>query len=130
MAGSQGRTLRKVWDCGCIMRPEKLKSTVMFEAFGCGKPFVGTKVGGVPEIITSDGYGFLVYPANPEELAEQILTALGKEWDSDKILAHSRRFTWENSTEEILAGYTKDEAHAYKTELVPRTTKQFRRGFD
>jgi len=27
--------------------------TVMFECLGCGKPFVGTKVGGEPEIITS-----------------------------------------------------------------------------
>ncbi|HWQ48077.1 MAG TPA: glycosyltransferase [Methanosarcina sp.] len=25
--------------------------TVMFECLGCGKPFVGTKIGGVPEII-------------------------------------------------------------------------------
>lgn len=31
--------------------------TVMFECLGCGKPFIGTKVGGIPEIITSDDYG-------------------------------------------------------------------------
>ena len=28
--------------------------TVMFECVGCGKPFIGTKVGGIPEIIISD----------------------------------------------------------------------------
>ena len=32
---------------------------VMFEAIGCGKPFIGTKVGGVPEIIASEDYGLL-----------------------------------------------------------------------
>jgi glycosyltransferase involved in cell wall biosynthesis len=52
----------------------------MFEAFGSGKPFVGTKVGGVPEIITSEDYGFLVEPANSEDLAEKILIALDKGW--------------------------------------------------
>ena len=38
--------------------------TVMFEALGCGKPFVGSKVGGVPEVITSEEYGLLVEPGN------------------------------------------------------------------
>ena len=55
--------------------------TVMFECLGGGKPFIGTKVGGIPEIITSEDYGFLVEPANPKELAEKILIALDKEWD-------------------------------------------------
>ena len=48
------------------MRPEKHRSAVMFEALGCGKPFIGTKVGSVPEIITSDGYGLLYDSANPK----------------------------------------------------------------
>ena len=80
--------------------------TVMFEAFGCGKPFVGTKVGGIPEIITSDDYGLLAEPANPKELAEKILTALDKEWDNEKIRYYAERFTWENIVEEILDVYT------------------------
>lgn len=79
--------------------------TVMFEALGCGKPFVGTKVGGVPEIITSDEYGLLVEPANPSDLAEKILKALEREWDQEAILRYSERYTWENIAKDTLAVY-------------------------
>jgi len=79
--------------------------TVMFEALGCGKPFVGTKVGGVPEVITSDEYGLLVEPANPEDLAEKILVALDREWDREAILAYAERYTWENIAKEITTIY-------------------------
>ncbi len=81
--------------------------TVMFEALGCGKPFVGTKVGGVPEVISSDEYGLLVEPADPEDLAEKILAALDREWNPEGILAYTERFTWENIVNEILSVYTK-----------------------
>ena len=79
--------------------------TVMFEALGCGKPFVGTKVGGVPEVIASDDYGLLVEPADPEDLAEKILVALDREWNRDKILQYAERYTWKNIAEEITKIY-------------------------
>lgn len=79
--------------------------TVMFEALGCGKPFVGTKVGGVPEIITSDDYGLLVEPGDAEDLAEKILVALDREWDRGAILKYAERFTWERVVEEIVGVY-------------------------
>jgi glycosyltransferase involved in cell wall biosynthesis len=79
--------------------------TVMFEALGCGKPFVGTRVGGVPEVIISDVYGLLVEPANPEALAEMILVALDREWDREAILAYAERYTWENIAKEIMDVY-------------------------
>jgi len=79
--------------------------TVVFEALGCGKPFVGTKVGGVPEIITSDEYGLLVEAADPSDLAEKILVALDLEWDKQKILNYGERFTWKNISKEILTIY-------------------------
>ncbi|KAF5090247.1 D-inositol-3-phosphate glycosyltransferase [anaerobic digester metagenome] len=79
--------------------------TVMFEALGCGKPFVGTRVGGVPEVITSDEYGLLVEPANAEDLAERILVALDREWDRKAILRYAERFTWENIAQQFIEVY-------------------------
>ncbi len=79
--------------------------TVMFEAFGCGKPFVGTSVGGVPEVITSDEYGLLVAPADPGGLAGAILEALDRDWNRTAIRAFSERYTWENISREILGVY-------------------------
>lgn len=79
--------------------------TVMFEAFGCGKPFVGTRVGGVPEIVTSDEYGLLVDPGNPDDLAEKVLVALDRKWDREAILACSEQYTWEHITREIVDVY-------------------------
>jgi glycosyltransferase involved in cell wall biosynthesis len=79
--------------------------TVMFECLGCGKPFIGTKVGGIPEIITSGDHGLLCEPANPKELAEKVLIALDKEWDREKILRYAERFTWESIAKGTLKVY-------------------------
>ncbi|NJE30328.1 glycosyltransferase family 4 protein [Thermococcus sp. 18S1] len=79
--------------------------TVMFEALGVGLPFVGTAVGGVPEIITSEDYGLLCPPKDPECLAEKILIALDKEWNREKIRKYAEQFTWENIARETLKIY-------------------------
>lgn len=69
---------------------------VMFETIGCGRPFIGTKVGGVPEIINSEDYGLLCEPASSEELEKTIMSALNKNWDSFKIREYAESFTWRN----------------------------------
>ncbi|NJE03840.1 glycosyltransferase [Thermococcus sp. MV11] len=81
--------------------------TVMFEALGVGLPFVGTAVGGVPEIITSEDYGLLCPPKDPECLAEKILIALEKEWDRERIRKYAEQFTWENIARRTLGIYRK-----------------------
>lgn len=87
--------------------------TVMFECLGCGKPFVGTKVGGIPEVIVSDDYGLLCDPAKPKELAENILLALDKSWDEEKILYYAEQYRWENIAEQIQQIY----CHVLQTKL-------------
>ncbi|MCD6445266.1 glycosyltransferase family 4 protein [Candidatus Bathyarchaeota archaeon] len=79
--------------------------TVMFEALGVGLPFIGTAVGGVPEIITSKDYGLLCPPADPECLAEKILIALEKDWDREKIRKYAELFTWENIAKQVVEIY-------------------------
>jgi glycosyltransferase involved in cell wall biosynthesis len=78
----------------------------MFECLGCGKPFIGTKVGGIPEIITSKDYGLLCEPARPDELAENILLGLNCKWDLSLIMEYSSQFSWSCVSEEIYKIYS------------------------
>ncbi|WP_332310009.1 glycosyltransferase [Methanosarcina vacuolata] len=80
--------------------------TVMFECLGCGKPFIGTKVGGVPEIIVTEDYGLLCEPARSKELAENILLGLNHNWDSDLIKEYSSQFSWSSIAENIYKVYS------------------------
>ncbi len=80
--------------------------TVMFEALSVGLPFVGTAVGGVPEVITSEDYGFLCPPRDSKCLAEKILIALEKDWDREKIRQYAGQFTWGRVAERILEVYS------------------------
>jgi glycosyltransferase involved in cell wall biosynthesis len=54
---------------------------VLAEAAGCGLPLIGTRCGGIPEIITEGECGYLVNPGDAQALADRIVK-LG----SDKAL--------------------------------------------
>lgn len=81
--------------------------TIMFEVLGCGKPFMGTNVGGVPEIITSDNYGLLVESGDANDLAEKIMMALDRQWDREVILQYADPFRLERIAKEIIIIYKK-----------------------
>jgi len=55
---------------------------VLLEAMAMEKPVVGTRVGGIPDLIEEGVNGFLVSPGNEEELASALLKVL-----NDKTLA-------------------------------------------
>lgn len=78
---------------------------VMYEALGCGRPFIGTRVGSVPDVITSDDYGLVCEPRDSAALARDIIAALGKGWDRDKIVAHSKQYASEWVSRELLELY-------------------------
>ncbi len=80
--------------------------TVMFEVLGCGKPFVGTSVGGIPEIITDEWLGFLVPPANALALTDALIRALKTKWDAEYIINYAKQFSSENIAKRILAIYS------------------------
>lgn len=49
---------------------------VTVEAMACGKPVIGTNVGGIPDTIEDGKNGFLVSPRDPQRLAEKIMLLL------------------------------------------------------
>lgn len=81
--------------------------TVMFEALGCGKPVIATSVGGVPEIIINNTFGFLVKPESSEDLADKILRGLNIKYYEKQISSYGMRFTWEKIAHEVIEIYEK-----------------------
>jgi len=79
--------------------------TVMFEALGCGKPYVGTNVGGVDEIIISDEYGLYCPPDDMEALTSTIETGLERDWNRDAIRQYAEQFTWNRIAKRVTGVY-------------------------
>jgi teichuronic acid biosynthesis glycosyltransferase TuaC len=76
---------------------------VVREALACGAPVVASRVGGVPELVTSGTLGLLVEPGDVDGLAAAISTALRHRWDRAAIAAASAQRTWQ-SVAEVMVG--------------------------
>ena len=83
-------------DLFCLSSDSEGNPTVMFEAIGVGLPYIGTSVGGVPEIITSEEYGLTCEPGNEESLSRIIEQGISKTWDKNEILRYAKEYTWRN----------------------------------
>jgi len=83
-------------DIFCLSSVSEGNPTVMFEALGTGVPYIGTNVGGVPEIIVSNNYGLLCEPNNKTALADVIRRGLEKKWKRELIIDYASQFSWKN----------------------------------
>lgn len=75
--------------------------TGTFNSLNCKKIWVLTM-----KIITSEDYGLLCPPKDPECLAEKILMALEMDWDREKIRKYAERFTWDSIVKKVLGVYS------------------------
>lgn len=60
--------------CTVLVTPSRSEGMgrVFIEAMACGKPCVGTKVGGIPNVIADGVTGLLAEPENPEDLRQKL----------------------------------------------------------
>jgi len=88
---------------------EGMPLTVL-EGFACGKPLVGSRVGGVPEVVPDERYGLLVPPGDRGALAAALAAAMDRSWDAAALRARAQMFAWPAVIQQIRAVYA---------ELVP-----------
>ncbi len=72
------------------------------EYLACGRPVVATRVGGVPEILTSPAVGTMVEPENPPALAAALDDALARSWDEEALARAGRSRDWDAVAREML----------------------------
>jgi len=86
-------------DLFCLASSSEGWPNVLCEALACGLPVVATRVGGVPEIITSPDYGLMLDTVSEDQLAGQLQLALqealDRSWDRQKMIAYAQGHTWE-----------------------------------
>jgi len=85
---------------------------VYIEAMACATPVIGTKVGGVPEIIT-DGYdGFLIPPNDPSLLAQKVEELINnqnlkKQFTQNALGTISKKFSAQKQFGRLFARFEK-----------------------
>jgi glycosyltransferase involved in cell wall biosynthesis len=78
---------------------------VILEALACGTPAIASQVGSVPEILIAPELGMMVPPGDSAALARAMLEAVGKSWQTEKLVAYARANTWAKRAARFLKVY-------------------------
>ncbi|MEL9989896.1 MAG: glycosyltransferase family 4 protein [Thermoproteus sp.] len=106
-------TLRKIYSCSHIFVLPSLFEAfpmVLLEAMASGLPVIGSRAGGIPDIIKDGVNGLLFEKGSPEDLAEKLSVLLTNDSLRREMGRESRRITeekysWQKVAEKILYTY-------------------------
>jgi glycosyltransferase involved in cell wall biosynthesis len=76
---------------------------VVLEALASGRRVVATRVGAVPDLISSELLGEVVEPRAPDALAEALLRAAGRDYDPAAVARTAGIRSWRQSAAELHA---------------------------
>ncbi len=73
---------------------------VLIEAMACGIPVIGTKIGGITDIIEDNANGFLISEKSPDDIANRVLLILSNPELKEKFSINGRKtvntkFSWQ-----------------------------------
>jgi glycosyltransferase involved in cell wall biosynthesis len=94
------------------------------EAMSCQRPVIGTRVGGLPEVVRDGETGYLVPPGDAAALADRIGALLGDPAERTRMGAAGRAwtlemFTWDRVIARMLACYTQVLGAGDLSALIP-----------
>jgi glycosyltransferase involved in cell wall biosynthesis len=78
---------------------------VAAEALACGTPVIGSRVGGLPEILADEAAGVLIEPGDRAGLIDAMRSVMTWPHDVDAVRAASGARTWDERAAEIRALY-------------------------
>lgn len=84
------------------------------EAMACGKPVIGSYIGGIPEVIGNEGTaGLLVSPGQPKLIADAIKQLIDNKHNRLEMGRNARLriealYTWQHSAQRLLAALEND----------------------
>lgn len=90
-------------DVFCLASRREGWPNVVQEALACGAPVVATRVGAVPDMVSSEDLGFVVAPDDDEALLAALERALRRKFDRDRIARHGASRSWPQVAAEVLA---------------------------
>ena len=100
----RAEVVKRLHGCQVFVLPSRSEpfGIAIVEAMACGKPVVGSRTGGIPEIIEDGREGLLVEPDDPDALAGAIQRLLGDAGLRADLGSHGRekvlnRFLWEHT---------------------------------
>ncbi len=88
----------------CIIMPSECYENnpySVIEGFALGKPVIGTRIGGIPELVKNKETGLLFEPGNAEDLKNKIAQLLKNPGEILRMGRNARRFVEEELNEEI-----------------------------
>lgn len=92
-------------DCDIFTAPSRYESfgLIYLEAMRWGKPCIGTRIGGIPEVVAHNENGILVSPDSPEELYAALEKLIADQQLRESMGAKSRELFLRNFTDEKMA---------------------------
>jgi teichuronic acid biosynthesis glycosyltransferase TuaC len=88
-------------DVSCLVSSREGWPNVVMESMACGTPVVATRVGGIPEIVTSPELGILV-DEDAQSVADGLCEALERLWDRRALVRYAESRTWQVVAQEVL----------------------------
>lgn len=87
-------------DVSCLASSREGWPNVVMESIACGTPVVATRVGGIPEILTSPELGILV-EKDQQAIAAGLRSALARDWDRDALVRYAQARDWNGTARAV-----------------------------